>query len=75
LFFVLLTGLKAYIPYLRISLNFSEAECPGCWRFQFALSDKVLIAFITSTTASVIGIFYVVAKWLFPAPPPDKPKS
>ncbi|MCP4263971.1 MAG: hypothetical protein GY777_00070 [Candidatus Brocadiaceae bacterium] len=32
----------------------------------FSLSDKVLIAFITSTTISVLGLFIVVAKWLFP---------
>ncbi|MEK6324322.1 MAG: hypothetical protein AABN33_22005 [Acidobacteriota bacterium] len=34
----------------------------------FKLSDKVLIALITSTTANVLGLFYVVAKWLYPAP-------
>lgn len=33
----------------------------------FALSDAVLIAFITSTTVSVIALFVIVAKWLFPA--------
>jgi hypothetical protein len=32
----------------------------------FALSDGVLIAFITSSTASVVGLFFVVAKWMFP---------
>ena len=34
----------------------------------FELSEKVLIALITSTTANVLGLFYVVAKWLYPAP-------
>ena len=34
----------------------------------FNLSDKVLIAFITSTTVTVVGLFVVVAKWLYPAP-------
>ena len=38
----------------------------------FTLSDKVLIALITSTTANVLGLFYVVAKWLYPAPLFDK---
>lgn len=33
----------------------------------FSLSDKVLIAFITSTTVSVLGLFVVVAKWLYPS--------
>lgn len=32
----------------------------------FNLSDGVLIAFITSTTVSVLGLFVLVAKWLFP---------
>lgn len=32
----------------------------------FKLSDSVLITFITSTTASVIGIFLIAANWLFP---------
>lgn len=40
-------------------------------RSGFVLSDAVLIAFITSTTVSVIGLFMVVAKWLFPATQKD----
>lgn len=32
----------------------------------FELSDKVLITFITSTTINVLGLFAIVAKWLFP---------
>lgn len=68
LMFVGLTGLKGTIPFpfywTPASLNL---DCSYCWRFYFSLSDKVLIAFITSTTASVIGIFVIVAKWLFPS--------
>ncbi|MEO8434280.1 MAG: hypothetical protein ABI596_05250 [Pyrinomonadaceae bacterium] len=33
----------------------------------FKLADSVIIAFITSTTVSVIGLFHFAAKWLFPA--------
>ena len=33
----------------------------------FKLSDSVLIAFITSTTVNVVGLFVLVAKWMFPA--------
>lgn len=33
--------------------------------FNFSLSDKVLITFITSTTINVLGLFAIVAKWLF----------
>ena len=32
----------------------------------FKLSDKVLIAFIITTTINVVGLFIVVAKWMFP---------
>ena len=39
------------------------------------LSDNVLIALITSTTANVLGLFYVVAKWLYPAPLSDETKT
>jgi uncharacterized membrane protein len=37
----------------------------------FHLSD-VLIAFITSTTVSVLGLFGVVARWLYSKHPPIK---
>ncbi len=38
----------------------------------FALNDPVVIALITTTTATVLGIFVIVAKWLFPAPFKEK---
>lgn len=31
-----------------------------------AVNDSVLIALITTTTANVLGLFYIVARWLFP---------
>lgn len=34
--------------------------------YDFKLSDSVLIAFITSTTINVVGLFIVVAKWMYP---------
>jgi hypothetical protein len=33
----------------------------------FVLSDAVLIALITTTTVNVLGLFYIVARWLFPS--------
>jgi hypothetical protein len=33
----------------------------------FELSDAVLIALITTTTVNVLGLFYIVARWLFPS--------
>lgn len=41
----------------------------------FTLADSVLIAFITSTTVSVIALFVIVAKWLFPSPSDDKKEN
>jgi hypothetical protein len=40
---------------------------------QFALSDTVLLALIGGTTASVLGLFVIVANYLFntPKPPQD----
>ena len=32
----------------------------------FELADSVLIAFLSSTTVTVVGLFVLVAKWLFP---------
>lgn len=34
--------------------------------FSFSLEREVIIAFITSTTISIVGLFLVVANWLFP---------
>lgn len=31
----------------------------------FVLSDAVIIAYITSTTVSVLGLFHIAARWLF----------
>lgn len=36
----------------------------GWWQFQ--LSNPVLIALLTTSTAIVLGIFAIAAKWLFP---------
>ncbi|MDQ3041879.1 MAG: DUF2975 domain-containing protein, partial [Acidobacteriota bacterium] len=41
----------------------------------FTLADSVLIAFITSTTVSVIALFVIVAKWLFPSATDDKKEN
>lgn len=35
------------------------------WKLSFSLSDAVLIALITSTTATVLGVYGVAAYWLF----------
>ncbi|HEV3459736.1 MAG TPA: hypothetical protein VHG32_24555 [Thermoanaerobaculia bacterium] len=38
----------------------------SCGLHRLDLSDKVLIAVITGTTADVFGIFYIVVAYLFP---------
>jgi hypothetical protein len=35
------------------------------------LSESIVIALITTTTANVLGLSYIVAKWLFPKPQGD----
>lgn len=35
--------------------------------YGFGLSDSVLVAFITSTTVTVVGLFVLVAKWMYPS--------
>ena len=37
----------------------------GCNQIAFQLADSVLIALITTSTATVIGVFLVVTKYLF----------
>lgn len=37
------------------------------WIFSFKLSDAVLMTLVGSTTANVLGLFYVVARFLYPA--------
>jgi len=47
------------------------------YRYDFNLSDNVLIAMITSTTATVIGLFHYANRWLFEIRAEDllKPKT
>lgn len=51
-------GLVTLIVLLQ---GFSE----GRWHI-FRLDDSVLIALLGTTTVNVVGLFYVVAKYLFP---------
>jgi hypothetical protein len=50
--------------------------CVACSGFSykgFRLSDSVLLAFITSTTVTVVGLFVLVAKWMYPTA--DRPPT
>jgi hypothetical protein len=41
----------------------------GCFT-GFRIDNSVLITLLTTTTAAVIGLFAIFAKWLFPSDPP-----
>lgn len=58
LFWLIVGWLLVVVLYVFLAAAFGN---------HFKLSDSVLIAFITSTTVSVLGLFIVVAKWLFPS--------
>jgi hypothetical protein len=69
--FVLLCGWVTAILILLI--------CQGAGSFfgtrSFHLDDKVLIAAIGSTTVNVIGLFYVVVRYIFPEPKAPRKKK
>ena len=55
-----LFNLSAYwLMFIGAFLLFAGAE-------KIKVADSVLIALITTTTANVLGLFYIVARWLFP---------
>ncbi len=66
LFWLIVGWLSVVVMFVLLS---------GFHFYGFALSEKVLIAFITSTTVSVLGLFIVAAKWLFPSPEKFPSKS
>lgn len=48
-------------------LKFLQNGCSYLKKYTFlSLSEKITIALITTTTANILGVSYVVAKWLFP---------
>lgn len=71
LFILTLFWLIVVVIFVSLTgFSYSSLNNPKCVEncVNFSLSDNVLIAFITSTTATVIGIFIIVATWLFPSP-------
>ena len=47
----------------------------GYFLLKFNLSDAVVIAFITSTTATVLGLYGIGAYWLYGKPEKDKKQT
>jgi hypothetical protein len=61
----------AWLAAVVLSVALSGFNCGG-----FRLSDGVIIAFITSTTINVVGLFVIVAKWMYPSGShPDSPET
>ncbi len=58
LFWLITAWLTVVIALVALSATLKDV---------FTLADSILIAFITSTTVSVIALFVIVAKWLFPS--------
>jgi len=63
---VVLSSLFVLIVLWIVSVMVLTAACGFHWR-EFALSDKVIITYITSTTVSVFGLYHIAAGWLFSA--------
>lgn len=51
---------------LLILCGVEHWRCCGNEMFSFKLSDSVLLAIVGGTTANVLGLFIVVANYLFP---------
>jgi hypothetical protein len=66
---VFLSGAGSH-PNVRIHIWFFRIHLPTA---TFKLSDSVLIALISTTTINVLGLFYIVARWLFPSKNNEKP--
>jgi hypothetical protein len=57
---ILLFGLSAvWLIFIGAFLVFAGIE-------KLKVADSVLIALVSTTTANVLGLFYIVARWLFP---------
>lgn len=61
----LLKGLFRLVVYWLLSVIFLLALLGFGSLIHFSLSDKVVMTYITSTTASVLGLFIIAAKWLY----------
>lgn len=62
---ILLSGFSESAPVLKIGIN-GIVLVDFQWGSSFKLSDPVLLAIVGSTTATVLGLFAIVANYLFP---------
>jgi len=66
LFFYLSCAWLAAIVVILMLQGFGSQGFDSLWKTPFKLSDSIVLAMIGSTTANVLGILYIVAKYLFP---------
>lgn len=64
--------LQGFLGKREISIAFHWFGSPWRSSIHFELSDSVLLALIGGTTASVIGLFAIVANYLFAKRPDEK---
>jgi ABC-type Fe3+ transport system permease subunit len=76
LFLMIVFWLIAVLICVVLSALNSENPNNTKWTlpFSFNLKESVLIAFITSTTVSVLGLFITAAAWLFGSKKKDSTK-
>jgi hypothetical protein len=66
LFFYLSCAWLVAIVVILMLQGFGSQGFGSFWKAPFKLSDSIVLAMIGSTTANVLGILYIVAKYLFP---------
>ncbi|MGA2147987.1 MAG: hypothetical protein ABSH49_23825 [Bryobacteraceae bacterium] len=66
LFFYLSCAWLVAIVAILMLQGFGSQGFGSFWKTPFKLSDSIVLAMIGSTTANVLGILYIVAKYLFP---------
>ena len=65
--FLLLLFSVVWMVFIGMFLrDFGRATLYSAFDGSKPVSDPVMIALITTTTLNVLGLFYIVARWLFP---------
>lgn len=58
-------GILCAVTIIWVVAVFAVLGLQGFHYQSFWLSDPVIIAFLTTTTANVLGLFYLVTRWLY----------
>lgn len=70
LFALVLIWIFLIVGLLTLSGSKGSISCAifdfqGCRDFSFTVSDAVIITFITTTTANILGLYGIAAFWIF----------